>query len=55
MVEYALARGHELTLFNRGKTNAHLFPDVEKLKGDRNDDNGCTRGPCTSASCWLFR
>jgi 2'-hydroxyisoflavone reductase len=38
MVEYALARGHELTLFNRGKTNTHLFPDVERLKGDRNDD-----------------
>jgi len=38
MVEYALVRGHNLTLFNRGKTNSHLFPDVERLKGDRNDD-----------------
>ena len=38
MVEYALARGHNLTLFNRGKTNSHLFPDVERIKGDRNDD-----------------
>jgi len=38
MVEYALARGHEVTLFNRGKTNTHLFPDVEKIRGDRNDD-----------------
>jgi len=38
MVEYALARGHEITLFNRGKTNTHLFPDVERFKGDRNDD-----------------
>jgi len=38
MVEYAIARGHEVTLFNRGKTNAELFPDLEKLKGDRNDD-----------------
>jgi 2'-hydroxyisoflavone reductase len=37
-VEYALARGHRVTLFNRGKTNPHLFPDVEKLRGDRNDD-----------------
>lgn len=34
-VEYALARGHEVTLFNRGQTNTHLFPDVEKLVGDR--------------------
>ena len=38
MVEYALARGHNLTLFNRGKTNADLFPDVERITGDRNDD-----------------
>ncbi len=35
-VETALANGHVVTLFNRGKTNPHLFPDVEKLKGDRN-------------------
>jgi 2'-hydroxyisoflavone reductase len=34
-VEYALARGHTVTLFNRGRTNPHLFPDVEKLIGDR--------------------
>ena len=34
-VEYALARGHTVTLFNRGRTNPHLFPDVEKLVGDR--------------------
>ena len=38
LVEYAIARGHEVTLFNRGKTNADLFPNLEKLKGDRNDD-----------------
>ena len=38
MVSYAIARGHEVTLFNRGKTNTHLFPELEKLKGDRNDD-----------------
>jgi 2'-hydroxyisoflavone reductase len=34
-VEYAEARGHTLTLFNRGRTNPHLFPSVEKLVGDR--------------------
>jgi 2'-hydroxyisoflavone reductase len=38
MVSYAIARGHEVTLFNRGKTNTDLFPDLEKLRGDRNDD-----------------
>ena len=37
-VEYALARGHEVTLFNRGRTNAHLFPEAEKLVGDREND-----------------
>ncbi|HEX9885786.1 MAG TPA: NAD-dependent epimerase/dehydratase family protein [Longimicrobiales bacterium] len=37
-VRYALERGHEVTLFNRGQTNADLFPGVEKLVGDRNDD-----------------
>jgi 2'-hydroxyisoflavone reductase len=39
IVENALARGHELTLFNRGRTNPHLFPDLEKLKGDRDPQN----------------
>ena len=38
VVRHALARGHEVTLFNRGRTNTHLFPEVEKLVGDRNDD-----------------
>jgi 2'-hydroxyisoflavone reductase len=36
--EAAFARGHELTLFNRGETNAELFPDAEKLRGDRDGD-----------------
>ncbi len=26
LVEYAMERGHVVTLFNRGKTNTHLFP-----------------------------
>ena len=29
MVEYCKARGHTVTLFNRGKTNADLFPNVD--------------------------
>ncbi len=37
-VRAALARGHEMTLFNRGRTNPHLFPDLEKLRGDRDGD-----------------
>lgn len=35
IVEAARARGHTLTLFNRGKTRPGLFPDIEKLQGDR--------------------
>ncbi len=35
VVEYASARGHEITLFNRGRSNAELFPDIEKVHGDR--------------------
>ncbi|HET7753457.1 MAG TPA: NAD-dependent epimerase/dehydratase family protein [Anaeromyxobacteraceae bacterium] len=35
IVRVAQGRGHRLTLFNRGKTNPELFPDVEKLHGDR--------------------
>jgi len=36
VTELALARGHTVTLFNRGRTNPTLFPQVEKLRGDRN-------------------
>jgi len=39
-VQYALDRGHRVTLFNRGQTNPGLFPDVEKLIGDRNKPDG---------------
>jgi 2'-hydroxyisoflavone reductase len=38
VVEAAVARGHEVTLFNRGRQNAHLFPGVERLRGDRDGD-----------------
>lgn len=37
LAEAALAKGHEVTLFNRGN-NADIFPNVEQLKGDRNSD-----------------
>jgi 2'-hydroxyisoflavone reductase len=35
IVERALARGHLITLFNRGKTNPALFHGVERIRGDR--------------------
>jgi nucleoside-diphosphate-sugar epimerase len=43
-VQYALDRGHTVTLFNRGRTNTHLFPDVERLLGDRNGDYESLKG-----------
>lgn len=35
MVREALRRGHSVSLFNRGRTNDELFPDLETIKGDR--------------------
>jgi len=34
-VQRFLDRGHNVTLFNRGKTNSFLFPELEKLRGNR--------------------
>jgi len=34
-VDAALAAGHEVTIFTRGQTNPELFPEVERLLGDR--------------------
>ena len=44
LVETALRRGHEITLFNRGQTNPGLFPEVEKLHGDRKVGLSLLRG-----------
>ncbi|MBV1861045.1 MAG: epimerase [Nannocystaceae bacterium] len=44
MVEQAQAMNAEVTLFNRGKTNPHLFPELEKLRGDRNGDLTALQG-----------
>jgi 2'-hydroxyisoflavone reductase len=35
LVEVALARGHDVTLFNRGQRNPTLFPELEQLRGNR--------------------
>ena len=43
-VRYALERGHSVTLFNRGRTNADMFPQVETLIGDRNGQLEALRG-----------
>lgn len=40
LVNHALERGHEVTLFNRGRTRPGLFPKAEQLIGDRNAPGG---------------
>jgi hypothetical protein len=35
VADAALERGHELTFFNRGRTNPDLYPESERLVGDR--------------------
>ena len=44
LVEAALARGHEITIFHRGLTNPKMFLRVEELLGDRTGDLEALRG-----------
>jgi len=44
IVAAAVKRGHTITLFNRGKTHPGLFPDLEKLHGDRKTDLSALEG-----------
>src|SRR4029078_6543549 len=45
-VEYAIARGHRVTLFNRGKTRPGVFKGkvAEELIGDLNSDTSALEG-----------
>jgi 2'-hydroxyisoflavone reductase len=38
ITDAALAAGHEVTLFHRGRTGASLFPQARHLTGDRDED-----------------
>lgn len=40
LVDAALRRGHEITLFHRGQTNPGLYPQVETILGNRDGDLG---------------
>jgi 2'-hydroxyisoflavone reductase len=50
LVNSARARGHEITLFNRGQTNPDLFRKVEKIRGDRERDLDQLSGAALSVS-----
>jgi 2'-hydroxyisoflavone reductase len=58
-VEEALVAGHEVTLFNRGKTRPELFPGVERIRGDRGKDLSALAGRSWDAvfdpSCYVPR
>jgi nucleoside-diphosphate-sugar epimerase len=43
-VEDAVARGHEVTVFHRGKEEPEGFPDVEHVHGDRDGGLGALAG-----------
>jgi 2'-hydroxyisoflavone reductase len=44
VIEAALGRGHEVTMFNRGVRDPTLFPEIERLRGDRNRDLSALEG-----------
>lgn len=49
VVQAALARGDSVTIFNRGRHGRDLFPEVEKLRGDRDGDLSALRGRAWNA------
>ena len=44
VVDAAVAAGHEVTLFNRGRTNPGLYPHLETVFGDRTEDLSALHG-----------
>ncbi len=44
VVEAALRDGHDVTLFNRGRTNPSLFPSVRRITGDRSAPEALATG-----------
>ena len=44
LVEAAQAKGHDITLFNRGQSNPDLYPEVEQLVGDRDGGLDALKG-----------
>jgi nucleoside-diphosphate-sugar epimerase len=44
ITDAALERGHDITFFNSGTTNPQLYPEVERLVGDREADVSALAG-----------
>lgn len=52
VVRRAIERGYEVTLFNRGRSNVDLFPDLELLVGDRNGQLGAIEEQIRNGRYW---
>lgn len=52
IVDVALERGHEVTLFNRGITNPWLYTHLERLVGNRDPDRGPGLDPLRGDRRW---
>ena len=52
VVRRALERGYEVTLFNRGRSNVDLFPELELLIGDRNGQLGAIEDQIRNGRYW---
>lgn len=50
LVETALERGHEVTMFNRGFHNSDVYPQAEKLRGNRVSDLSALAGKSWDAA-----
>lgn len=44
LVDEGLAKGYEITLFNRGQSNPGLYPQVEQIHGNRDGELGTLSG-----------
>ena len=50
IVQHAIDRGHDITLFNRGRTDPAAFPAAEHVTGDRNNDLSALDGRAWDAT-----
>lgn len=55
IVDAAPGRGHQVTLFNRGKTNPDLYPGLQTIHGDRRRNAALLRGLDFDVAIWLDR
>ncbi len=52
IVQRAVDNGHEITLFNRGRSGPEMFPDLEHLEGDRYTDLSALEQAVADGRTW---